>query len=256
MGPETKRTSAAYQPKVSRRTTLKWLSGIAVTGVLTSQVGCSPEQEIEPQNDLAGPNQDMLGVWQRLNFDRVNAPGYGSDPDLLDPSSPWPLIMNQRELDLTAALGDMIIPEDEHSPSAAAVGAPDFINEWVSAPYENQHKDRILILSGLHWLDAESEARFRLGFVEAAAEQRELIADDIAFTGRIKTGYGEPARFFARFRSLISGGFYTTEDGLADLQYQGNTPIIGEYPGPTEDALEHLQNALTQLNLDKRVAQP
>ncbi len=42
----------------------------------------------------------------------------------------------------------------------ARVGVPDFIDEWVSAPYEAQQKDGKVIRAGLAWIDDEAKKRF------------------------------------------------------------------------------------------------
>jgi hypothetical protein len=36
---------------------------------------------------------------------------------------------------------------------------------------------------------------------------------------------------------------------MKDIGYMGNTPSAGEYPGPTPEALAHLNAALVKLNL-------
>ncbi len=51
------------------------------------------------------------------------------------PGELWPLTLTPAQRRLAAVLVDLIIPADEHSPSAPAVGVVDFIDEWVSAPY-------------------------------------------------------------------------------------------------------------------------
>ena len=52
-----------------------------------------------------------------------------------------------------AALCDVVIPADDRSPSASAVGVTDFIDEFVSAPYPDNVRDGKKILEGLAWLD-------------------------------------------------------------------------------------------------------
>ena len=54
----------------------------------------------------------------------------------------------------------MIIPADEKSPSASKVGAPAYINEHVSAPYDNNARDLVRVRGGVSWLNLESDTRF------------------------------------------------------------------------------------------------
>ena len=63
-------------------------------------------------------------------------------------------------------------------------------------------------------------------------------------------GLAGQSEFFRRFRWLAAGAFYTTEEGMADVGYIGNTPIAGEYPGPSDEAMAHLAGVLKQLGLE------
>ncbi len=43
--------------------------------------------------------------------------------------------------------------------------------------------------------------------------------------------------------------YYSTAAGVTEIGYMGNSPVSGQYPGPSEAALKHLQEALEQLGL-------
>ena len=73
------------------------------------------------------------------------------------PVVPWDAILTGGEMKAVTALCDVIIPEDDISPSASAVGVPEFINEWVSAPYPDQQRDLQTVRGGLVWLNTESD---------------------------------------------------------------------------------------------------
>ena len=105
----------------------------------------------------------------------VSATGYGTDPDLMKDYKPgdlWPLTFTKEQHRAAAALCDVIIPADDKSPSAGRLGVPDFIDEWISAPYPEQQADRQEILSGLAWLDQESDSRFGKGFADLDDQQK------------------------------------------------------------------------------------
>jgi len=167
--------------------------------------------------------------------------GYGTDPVLTgshQPGALWPLSFNAEQRRCAAALCALIIPADEHSPSAAELEVHQFIDEWVSAPYPRQQQDRVLITEGLAWMDAEAQRRFN-GRVFAAlseAEQRQ-IADQICFKPKAAPALEKAAAFFARFRDLTAGGFYTTPQGTQDLGFVGNRPSA-EFEGPNEAVLK------------------
>jgi hypothetical protein len=165
--------------------------------------------------------------------------GIGSDPNLHNKVIPWDRILTEAELKTVAALGDLIIPADEKSPAASAVGVPDFINEWVSAPYEQQTADRDQVREGLKWIDAESRKRFQKVFIALTPEQQSAICDDICSPAKAAPEFKNAASFFSKFRNLVAGGFYSTPEGWKDLGYIGNVPIA-EFPGPPPEVLKHL----------------
>jgi hypothetical protein len=156
------------------------------------------------------------------------AAGYGSDPNLLDAYKPgdlWPLTFTPEQRRAVAALCDLVIPADEKSPSASQLQVPDFIDEWASAPYPRQRQDCQQILEGLAWLDTESKKRFRALFADVTEVQQRQICDDIAYEPKAKRTFRPAARFFARFRDLTASAFYTTPEGMKDIQYVGNVSL-------------------------------
>jgi hypothetical protein len=126
---------------------------------------------------------------------------------------------------------------------------PDFIDEWISAPYPLQQADRTVILRGLERLEQQSQERFSSGFASATEQQKVEIVDVMANGMAKPTAMADNPEFFQRFRYLSVGAFYTTEAGMEDVGYIGNVPISGEYPGPSEEAMAHLAGVLKQLGL-------
>jgi hypothetical protein len=163
-------------------------------------------------------------------------PGLGFDPDLLKKEIPWPRLLTEGEKRIVAALADVILPADEFGPAASAVGVPDFIDEWVSAPYEQQVKDRKIIREGLAWLETEARQRFSdRGFAECSTEQQTTLATEIVTDG---TPARKQARsFFMLFRDRAAGGYYTTPEGWKAIGYTGNVAMT-EFPGPPPEALK------------------
>jgi len=169
--------------------------------------------------------------------------GYGTDPNLMEVYKSgdfWPLTFTPEQHRTVAALCDVIIPADEKSPSASQLNVPDFIDEWVSAPYPRQQADRTVILDGLGWLETESKQRFQKPFEELTEQQKHSICDDICYIAKAQPSRQEAARFFAIFRNLTASGFYTTPDGMKDVQYVGNVPLL-KFDGPPAEVLAYLK---------------
>ncbi len=76
------------------------------------------------------------------------------------------------------------------------------------------------------------------------------IVGDIAFSeGQTPAGLATPRLFFSGLRALVVGAFFTSPEGIRDLGYIGNTPIYGDYPGPTPEAMVHLESLVENLGL-------
>ena len=173
------------------------------------------------------------------------AVGYGYDPKVMDSFKPgdlWPLTFRPEQRKAAAALCDLIIPADSKSPSASQLNVQDFIDEWISAPYPNQEHDRAVIIEGLAWLDTESEKRFKQPFVALSDEQKRKIADNICYEPKAAEHFKKAAAFFTRFRDLTTSGFYTTPEGMKDIQYVGNIPQTS-FEGPPPEVLKYLKLA-------------
>jgi Gluconate 2-dehydrogenase subunit 3 len=172
----------------------------------------------------------------------LTARGYGTDPDLLAvyrPGELWPLTLTAAQRRLATTLADTIIPADEHSPSASAVGVVEFIDEWVSAPYPANQEDRMVVLDGFIWLDAEAERRFGRTFADLRTTEQHAICDDICDEARAVRERRAAARFFALYRNLTACGFYTTPVGRRDLGYIGNV-ARARFDGPPPALLAKL----------------
>src|SRR5689334_14795487 len=203
---------------MDRRTTIKWMLSAATV---------VPSLRFALAGDAAA--RDV--AW--------NQPGYGTDPDLQKDwksGEPWPLTLTKNARATATALADLIIPADDVSPAASSVGVVDFIDEWISAPYPAMRGDRPVVLNGLLWIEAESQKRFQKAFPSLSDAQRAQIADDICTT-KSKSAFADAARFFAKFRDLTAGGFYTTPVGMKDIGYTGNVPLT-KFDGPPLEALK------------------
>jgi Gluconate 2-dehydrogenase subunit 3 len=162
-----------------------------------------------------------------------------TDPDLLELGQLWGRTLTPDELRAIKALCSVIIPADDKSPAAGELHLADFIDEWVSAPYPSQQADQKTIRGGLIWLKAESQKRFQRDFPDLTDEQKIKICDDIAFVPKATPEFVTAAQFFAKMRDLTATGFYTTKEGMKDLQYRGNVSLA-TFDGPPREVLAYL----------------
>ncbi len=219
---------------LTRRRALQVLAAGAAGAAALSTAGCADGSDSDLPD--AGDAASFTGATSGGN---PRAAGTPTDPDMVSPVIWWDLVLTEDELATLAALCDVIIPEDEHSPGAAALGAHAFIDEWVSAPYDGNREDLTRIRGGLVWLDIESSERFGGRFTELTLEQKHAICDDICWVENAAPEYQIAARFFDRVRDLTSTAFWTTAEGMADLGFVGNRPMP-RFDGPPPEVLERL----------------
>ena len=211
-------------PRLPRRTVFKWFAATAAA------------LQLDGFGLTAGEAPPALAPLP------PGAKGYGGDPSLTreyKPGDVWPLTLTAAERRTVTALADVIIPADDLGPAASAVRVPDFIDEWLSAPYPSQQKDRELIVPGLAWIENEAMTRFKAAFAELKPEQQRAICDESARSGTRPPEFAHPAVFFSRFRGLAGGAYFATLPGWKAIGYVGNMPQAG-FNGPPEEVLARL----------------
>ncbi len=192
----------------------------------------------------AAPRETAMAAISSTRSTRppIQSRGYGRDPQMVrihQPGDVWPLTLDPRQQRITKALCDIVVPAQDEAPSASAVGVPEFLDEWVSAPYPEQAADRPLLLDGLDWIDAESRRLFLVGFEELDTARQTYVCEQFADPAMAAGIHPDAAKFFKRFRDLAFGGYVTTAEGMKALGYTGNIPLSA-FEGPPPEALRHL----------------
>ena len=225
----------------SRREAMQWvMSAVAASALpaagLAQQAKPPPANAAEEGRNTA-PQEEAAKV-PDPNTNR----GYGTDPKLVKiykPGEFWPLTFTDAQKRTARALADVILPKDDLGPAASEVGVVEMIDEWVSAPYQQQQADRPLILDGLAWIEAESKRRFQKAFADLSAGQHRAICDDICYAETAKPQFKQAAEFFSRFRSLCAAAYYATPAGWQAIGYVGNV-ALERFDGPPQEVLDRL----------------
>lgn len=162
------------------------------------------------------------------------------------------------ELATITVLGDIIIPKDDVSGSASDAKVPDFIEFIVKDMPGHQTPMR----GGLRWLDMQCLKRFGNAFKDCAQKEQLQIVDEIAYpvvkdaiakTNRvIKPEMIQGVAFFSLMRNLTTTGFYTSQIGVKDLGYMGNTP--NQWNGVPDDVLKQYGMAYSERELKECVS--
>jgi gluconate 2-dehydrogenase gamma chain len=142
-----------------------------------------------------------------------------------------PKTFNAREYRTLERLADLIIPVENGAPGALAAGAP----AWIDMISSENDKLQEIYKSGFAWLDGAMKKRSNTDFVSATPAQQTELLDLIAF----RRNQGQNAElvsgieFFNWVRRMTVDGFYTSEIGIKDIDYRGNSPLAS-YPAPAD----------------------
>jgi hypothetical protein len=151
------------------------------------------------------------------------------------------------EMATITILGDIIIPKDEVSGSASDAKVPEFIEFIVKDMPQHQTPMR----GGLRWLDLQSIKQFGKAFKDCSPEQQIQLVDQIAYPNKAKAEMKQGVAFFSLMRNLTTTGYYTSEIGVKDIGYVGNTP--NKWNGVPDDVLKQYNLAYTDKELKECV---
>ncbi len=228
---------------MDRRESLKLIAtgAIAVPAVIA---GCAPEDKKAKET----------GSEPTFNLDR--------NPDELKAEKKLVAMdkfFTEHEMATITVLADIIIPKDEVSGSASDAKVPEFIEFIV----KDQPGHQLPMRGGLQWLEMQSLKRFEKSFVEASQQQQMEIVEDIAYPeiswtdenlqshkkGTVKPEMKPGIAFFNLMRNLTATGFYTSEIGVKDIGYIGNTPT--KWNGVPDEVLKQYNVAYTEKELNE-----
>ncbi|WP_317124799.1 gluconate 2-dehydrogenase subunit 3 family protein [Aureibaculum luteum] len=202
---------------MNRRDTIKSLLLGSVAVGLTVQ-GCAPKED---SATAALPKAE-------------NTPFYGRTPDekARDKRLHEEIFFNEHELETIAVICDIILPKNDDFGSATDAKVPEFI-EFImkDMPYQ-----QVPIRGGIMWLDSYSNKNNGKEFKRCSTEEQLAICDLIAYPKKTKPEHNQGEKFFTSMRNLTLTGYYTTEMGIKDLGYKGNTPNV--WDGVPEDVLK------------------
>ncbi len=124
-------------------------------------------------------------------------------------------------------LCDLIIPADEHGPSATQAGVPEFMDDWLAFRTQQDGNENLQaqVFGGLVWLDRESHKLSGKNFADAGVDQQKQILDRIAWPDKAAEADHAWVAFFNTYRNLTTTGFLSSKAGVAYLPYLGNTVV-------------------------------
>ncbi len=196
---------------MDRRSSLKLIAtgALAAPAVLT---GCETDKKTDPATAFnLDRNPDELAREKKI---LAEGPFFTAD-----------------EMATITVLADIIIPRDEVSGSASEAGVPAFIDFIVRDMPDHQ----IPMRGGLRWLEMQCLNRYGNTFPKCSTEQQLELVNEIAYPEKAKPEMRPGVEFFSRMRNLTASGFYTSPEGIKDLNYLGNQPNV--WKGVPEEVL-------------------
>ncbi|GAB2827598.1 gluconate 2-dehydrogenase subunit 3 family protein [Ferruginibacter profundus] len=152
------------------------------------------------------------------------------------------------EMTTITILGDIIIPKDAVSGSASDAKVPEFIEFIV----KDMPRHQLPMKGGLRWLDMQCLTRYEKAFKDCSQQQQIEIIDMIAYPKKAKPEMSQGVEFFKLMRNLTATGFYTSEIGVKDIGYAGNSPT--QWNGVPADVLKQYNKAYTEKELKECVS--
>jgi gluconate 2-dehydrogenase gamma chain len=126
-------------------------------------------------------------------------------------------------------LTDLIIPVENGAPGAVAAGAA----AWIDMLTSENDQLKTTYTTGLAWLDSAMKERGAENFLTAPAADQAALLDRIAYRRNTTPELAPGIQFFTWARRMTVDAFYTSEIGIRDIDYRGNTALVS-YPAPTE----------------------
>lgn len=135
------------------------------------------------------------------------------------------------ELQTINTLSNIILPPNENG-SIEDANVVEFIEFMTKDVPEFQVKIR----GGLMWLNNHCNSKFNTIFVNCTEDQQKEVLDYIAFPDPDAIEQVQEVQFFSLMRNLVLTGYFTSEVGIKELDYKGNTP--NNWDGVPQDVLD------------------
>lgn len=139
-----------------------------------------------------------------------------------------PKFFSEHQYKMLRSLCQAIIPPDPKSGGAIEAGTPEFIDLLTSENTDYQ----LQLGGGMMWLDAACNDRYGRLFLDCSPQQQQQMLELIAYrkNAKLDPSLSQGIAFFSFLRNLTADGYFTSEIGIKDLGYIGNS-YLRDFPG-------------------------
>lgn len=135
------------------------------------------------------------------------------------------------ELDTIKSLANLILPPNENGTIEDA-----HVVEFIEFMAKDVPEFQVKIRGGLMWLNSQCNTKFNTVFINCTEDQQKAVLDAIAFPNPDVVEQVQEIQFFSLMRNLVLTGYFTSEVGIKELDYKGNTP--NDWDGVPQDVLD------------------
>lgn len=167
------------------------------------------------------------GALDRAAAQEVHALVFGEAQAAAGPHTPRSF--TPAEFQTLERLTDLIIPVENGAPGAVAAGCA----AWIDLISSENDQLKKIYKGGFAWVDAAMKPHGAASFAGATAAQQTALLDQIAYRRNQSPELAPGIEFFTWVRRMTADAFYTSEIGIKDIDYRGNSPMAS-YPEPTE----------------------
>ena len=124
-------------------------------------------------------------------------------------------------------IANIILPPNNYGSikDAGVVELFEIIAKDFSTPAHNEYGEKVL-KRGLIVFDELCNTRFNKDLIDCSEVEIKSIFDDIAYSDNKDSDIQEAIRLFAVYRGMVLTGYFTSEIGIKDLGYKGNSPNV------------------------------
>ena len=151
---------------------------------------------------------------------------------------------SQNELDTIEKIANIVLPPNEFGNinDAGVVEMFEFIAKDWSTPAHNNYGENVL-RRALTVFDNLCIEKFDSKLLNSTESQIKVLFDEISYEDKSLKDQKESVKLFATYRGMIVTAYFTSEVGIKDLGYKGNTPNV--WDGVPDEVLEQYKGIVS-----------
>ncbi|MBC8305136.1 MAG: gluconate 2-dehydrogenase subunit 3 family protein [Pelagibacterales bacterium] len=154
------------------------------------------------------------------------------------------IFFTESELQTIEKIANIVLPPNKFGDinDAGVVEMFEFIAKDWSTPAHNDYGEKVL-RRGLIVFNQLCVEKFGSELLNCTEPQIKVLFDEISYEDNSLKNQKESVKLFATYRGMIVTGYFTSEVGIKDLGYKGNTPNV--WDGVPDEVLEQYKGIVS-----------